>query len=152
MALVTNQGKYLVPQAYIGCTHGHLKPLVLETGTVSAQVENWSRTDVGADVTKFVPAENKVILSNGREYTYKALVLATGFSHKSANIDGLEELEKTHEIDNVFVHTLENKERVLRNYYHGWHHPHGDMICYMPKTPCKGEDNFWALYYESFLR
>lgn len=62
------------------------------------------------------------------------------------------DLEKTHEIENVYVHTLENKERVSRNYYHGWNHPTGDMVYYMPKTPCKGEDNFWPLYYESFLR
>lgn len=26
------------------------------------------------------------------------------------------------------------------------------MIYYMPKTPCKGEDNFWPLYYETWLR
>lgn len=126
--------------------------LKLESSTVSAQVDNWSRCDVGAEVTKFVPNENKLILSNGREYTYKALVLAPGFDHQSANIEGLTELEKTHEEENVFVHVLENKERVNRNYYHGWNHPYGDMICYMPKTPCKGGDQLYAPYYESFMR
>lgn len=92
------------------------------------------------------------MLSNGREYTYKALVLTPGFKHESANIEGLTELETTHEMDNVFVHTLDSKARVDRNYYHGWNHPTGDMIYYMPKTPCKGEDQFLPLYYESFLR
>ena len=32
-------------------------------------------------------------LSNGREYTYKALVLATGFEHKAEFIEGLKEFE-----------------------------------------------------------
>jgi capsule polysaccharide modification protein KpsS len=62
-------------------------------------------------------------------------------------------LSETHESEGVFVHTLENKERVDRNYYHGWNHNAGDMICYSPKGPYKGEGNdFYALYYESFLR
>jgi NADH dehydrogenase FAD-containing subunit len=51
-----------------------------------------------------VPAENKVILSNGREYTYKALVVTPGFDHQSANIEGLTDLEATHEIENVYTH------------------------------------------------
>ena len=48
---------------------------------------------------------------------------------------------------------LDNKLRVDRNYYHGWNHNNGDMICYSPKFPYKGEgSDFYALYYESFLR
>jgi hypothetical protein len=35
MALVSKDGKYIVPQAYLGVSHGHLKPLVLESATVS---------------------------------------------------------------------------------------------------------------------
>jgi hypothetical protein len=42
---------------------------------------------------------------------------------------------------------------VSRNYYHGWSHTNGDMICYSPKQPYKGEgSDFYALYYEHFLR
>lgn len=48
---------------------------------------------------------------------------------------------------------LDNKYTSDRNYYHGWNHSFGDMICYSPAGPYKGEGNdFYALYYESFLR
>ena len=153
MALVSEKGKFVLPTAYFGVSHGHIVKLKLESGTVSSQVEPWSRTDVGAKITKYLPHENKVVLSNGREYTYKAMVLAPGLDHRNDLIEGLPELEKTPEEENVFVHMMDTKERVERNYYHGWHHPHGDMICYSPKAPYKGEGtDFWALYYESFLR
>jgi len=57
------------------------------------------------------------------------------------------------EEDNVFVHMLDNKETISRNYYHGWNHGGGNMICYSPAAPYKGEGHdFWALYYESWLR
>lgn len=57
------------------------------------------------------------------------------------------------EKDNMFVHMMDTKERTHRNYLHGWNHTHGDMICYSPKAPYKGEGmDFYALYYESFLR
>ena len=125
----------------------------LESSTISGQVDNWSRTNVGVTVTKYMPNENKVELSNGKTYTYKALVLATGFDHSTSHIEGLPEMESTHEIENVYTHVLENKVKVQRNYYHGWNHPCGDMICYSPKAPYKGEgSDFYALYYESFLR
>lgn len=153
MALVSAQGKYVLPQAYFGVMHGHIPDLKLESGTVSSQVKGWSRTDVGAKVVKYMPHENKVVLSNGREYSYKALVIAQGFDHSDENIEGLAELALTPEEENVFVHAVDTKERVSRNYYHGWNHPNGDMICYSPKFPYKGEGNdFYALYYESFLR
>jgi len=57
------------------------------------------------------------------------------------------------EEDNVYVHMLDNKETIARNYYHGWNHQGNNMICYSPKAPYKGEgSDFWALYYESWLR
>ena len=102
---------------------------------------------------EYKPQENKVVLTNGREYTYKALVLAPGFDHREDLIEGLPELSQGPEEDNVFVHMLDSKERVDRNYYHGWNHNNGDFICYSPKFPYKGEGtDFYALYYESFLR
>jgi sulfide:quinone oxidoreductase len=153
IALISGQGKFVLPDAYFGCTHGHIPPLKLESGSVSGQVEAWSRTDVGVRVTKYLPNENKLVLNNDREYTYKALVLAPGFDHSASHIEGLPEMRKSPEEDNVFVHMLDNKETSDRNYYHGWNHTNGDMICYSPQGPYKGEGtDFWALYYESFLR
>lgn len=109
MALITAQGKYVVPQSYLAVSHGHYPDQKLDSATISAQVDNWSRTDVGATVTKYLPNENKLVLSNGKEYTYKALVLAPGFDHKMEHIDGLTEMSKTHEEENVFVHMLSDK-------------------------------------------
>ncbi len=153
MAVISEQTKYVMPQAYFGVAHGHIPSLKLESGTVSSQVDAWSRTEVGVRVTKYMPNENKLQLSNGKEFTYKALVLAPGFDHSDEHIEGLPELSQTHEMENVFVHKLDNKETVDRNYYHGWNHNNGDLICYAPKFPYKGEGtDFYALYYESFLR
>lgn len=153
MALVSQEGKYIIPQAYFGVTHHHLKPLNLISGTVSSQVDNSSRTDVGARVVKYLPNENKVVLSNGKEYTYKALVLATGLNHRADAIEGLDEMANGPEEDYVFLHMLDSKERADRNYQHGWNHNHGNLMCYSPKAPYKGEGcDFYALYYESFLR
>jgi sulfide:quinone oxidoreductase len=103
---------------------------------------------------KYMPDQNKVLLSNGREYTYKALVLAPGLDHQESGIEGLADMyHNSHESENVFVHMLDNKERMSKNFWHGWNHTKGDMICYAPKDPHKGEGtDFWALYYESFLR
>ena len=51
------------------------------------------------------------------------------------------------------MHAIDHKARLDRNYYHGWNHPNGDMICYSPKFPYKGEGtDFYALYYEQYLR
>ena len=123
------------------------------TGSVSGQVEAWSKIDVGQQVSKYIPGENKVVLSNGKEYTYKSLVLAPGFDHSDTHIEGLPEMRQTHEEENVFVHVLDNQYTSERNFYHGWNHTNGDMICYSPAGPYKGEGNdFYALYYESFLR
>jgi len=153
IALVSNQGKFVMPSAYFGCAHGHIPPLKIEASSVSGQVEPWSRTDVGVRVTKYLPHENKLQLSNGREYTYKALVLAPGFDHSDTHIEGLPEMRASHEKENVYVHLLDNKLTVDRNYYHGWNHSFGDMICYSPAGPYKGEgSDFYALYYESFMR
>lgn len=96
MALISKQGKFCMPTAYFGCAHGHIPPLKLESGTISGQVEPWSRTDVGVEVTKYHPSENKVTLSNGKEYTYKALVIAPGFDHSDSHIEGLPEMRTAH--------------------------------------------------------
>lgn len=92
MALVTPQGKSIMPTAYFGVCHGHIDGRKLESSAVSSQVDPWSRVDVGAKVVQYKPHENKVVLSNGREYTYKALVMAPGFDHRDDTIDGLQDL------------------------------------------------------------
>lgn len=153
MALVSERSRYVQPQAYFGVAHGHIAELKLESATVSAQVEPWARTDTLAKITQFLPNENKVKLSNGKEYTYKALVVATGFNHTPSNIEGLPHFEHGRGENNVFIHAIDHKERVDRNFYHGWNHPNGDMVVYSPKFPYKGEGtDFYALYYEHFLR
>lgn len=104
-------------------------------------------------MTKIDPAANTLDLNNGKTFTYKALVLAPGLEHKVDGIKGLEEMQDSPESENVFVHMLDNKARVERNFWNGWHHPHGDMICYSPKAPYKGEGtDFYAFYYEHFMR
>lgn len=92
MALVASQSKNISPNAYFGVSHGHIDGQKLESGAVSAQVEGWSRTDINVKVVEYKPNENKVVLSNGREYTYKALVLAPGFEHSMDGVEGLEDL------------------------------------------------------------
>ena len=81
MALISDKSRYIIPEAYFGVAHGHLPELKLESGTVSAQVEPWSRAETLQKVVEYRPNENKVKLSNGKEFSYKALVLATGFNH-----------------------------------------------------------------------
>ena len=153
MAIISDKSRYILPQAYFPISHGHLAELKLESGTVSAQIAQWSRMETLTKVTEYRPNENKLRLSNGKEFTYKALVVATGFDHKSEYIEGLPEFEKDRGENNVFVHAIDHKERLSRNYYHGWNHTNGDMIVYSPKFPHKGEGtDFYALYYEHFLR
>lgn len=154
MALISDKIRFVLPEAYFAVSHGHIPDLKLESATVSSQVDQWSRTDTNVRVTEIKPKENKVKLSNGREYTYKALVIAPGFDQKASYIEGLPEFEKeARGENNVFIHQIDHKERINRNYLHGWHHPNGDMICYSPKFPYKGEGcDFFALYYEHYLR
>lgn len=153
MDLVTDRSRYILPEVYFAVVHSHVKDLKLESATVSAQIEPWSRADTFVRVAKFMPEENKVKLTNGKEYTYKALVVSTGFEHKSEFIEGLPDFEKDRGENNVFVHAIDNKLRVDRNFYSGWNHTNGDMIVYSPKFPYKGEGcDFYALYYEHFLR
>ena len=82
------------------------------------------------------------------------MVVATGFDHHPENIKGLADFsEKGTGENKVFVHAIDHKERLDRNYYHGWNHTNGDMITYSPKFPYKGEGcDIYDLYYEHFLR
>ena len=144
---------WVQPQAYFGILQSHIKALKMETGTLSSMVDNWSRIETETEVTKLDANANKITLSNGKEWTYKALVLGTGFDHSCEAIPGLPEFDKGPEDNAVFVHQLDDKVRVDRNYYNGWMHASGDYINYSPAVPYKGEGtDFYALYYETILR
>lgn len=153
LAIISDNNKFIQPQAYFGVCGGILPELKVESGSLSAQIETWSKIEAHVKVTKIDPLANTLDISNGKQFTYKALVLAPGFEHKVSGIKGLDEMQHSHESENVFVHMLDNKERVLRNFWNGWNNAHGDMICYSPKAPYKGEgSDFYALYYEHFMR
>jgi sulfide:quinone oxidoreductase len=153
IALISRENIYLQPSLYFPIIHGHVKELAMESSGVSGQVANWSKTEVGVLASKIDPAKNTVSLTNGKTFNYKALVLATGFDHKLEYIRGLEKFSHCHESENVFIHALDHKSRYYQNYWHGYNHKAGDFICYSPKFPYKGEGtDFYALYYESFLR
>lgn len=153
MALVSQNLKFIYPEAYFGVCHGHLPELKLETSNLSGQVDSWAKIDGAQRVTEVDPNNNTLTLSNGKQYTYKALVLAPGFDHHSRHIKGLEEFENGPETNNVYAHCLDSSLRVDRNWYHGWNNAAGDLITYSPKHPYKGEGcDFYSLYYEQFLR
>lgn len=153
MAIVSENTTFIQPQAYFGVVNSAIKELKLESGTLAAQVETWSRVEGMAKVSKINPNENHLHLNNGKKFTYKALVLNTGFEHSASGIVGLDEFANGPEENNVFVHMLDHKATVARNFYSGWNNAGGDMICYSPKFPYKGEGtDFYALYYEHFMR
>jgi hypothetical protein len=45
MALISDRSRFIIPQSYFGVSHGHIVDLKLESATISAQVEPWTRTD-----------------------------------------------------------------------------------------------------------
>lgn len=153
MAMVSKDSVWVQPQSYFGILHQHIKALKMETGTLSAMIDTWSKIEAGASVTGLDPKANKLTLSNGKEFSYKALVLGTGFDHSCENIEGLAEMDQGPEQNNTFVHQLDTKERLNRNFYNGFFAGTGDMINYSPAVPYKGEGtDFYSLYYESIIR
>jgi len=153
MAIITDRSKFVCPELYFLCSHAAIKPLKLESGSVASQVDASSRVDTNIRAVKIDPAKNKLVLSNGNEYTYKALVIAPGFHHSIDNLKGLKEFEQEGDKSNVFSHIVDSVVRLDRNYYHGWQQYGGDMIVYDPKSPFKNEgSNFYPLYYEYILR
>ena len=152
MAIITEENVWVQPQAYFPVTNSAVPPRAIESGSLSAQVQNWSKMEVGAKVTHIDADHDKVKLSNGKTFSYKALVLAPGFEHSTKFIKGLDQFEKTNEKEGIFCHLLDKKTRCDRNFYHGWHNTDGDLLCYAPKLPYKGEGStFYALYYENMM-
>lgn len=152
IAMISDQSVWVQPQAYFGILHQHIKELKMETGTLSAMIDPWSRIEQ-SKVTALDPNANQVTLANGKTLSYKALVLGAGFDHRAESIEGLAEFDEGPDTNNVFVHQLNNKERLSRNYWNGFVHAGGDYINYSPAVPYKGEGtDFYTLYYESLLR
>lgn len=152
IAIVARQAVWVQPQSYFGILHNHIKELKLETGALSSMIDSWSKIEL-SEVTKLDPKANKLSLANGKTFSYKALVIGTGFDHSCKNIAGLAEFDQGPETNNVFVHQLDDKKRVHRNFYSGFQHQSGDYINYSPLAPYKGEGtDFYSLYYESLLR
>lgn len=153
MAVISDNNKFIQPQAYFGVCGSILPELKVESGTLSAQIDSWSKIEAHVNVTKIDPTAQTIDISNGKQFTYKALAMAPGLQHTMHGIKGLDAMSESHESENVFVHMLDNKERALRNFWNGWNNAHGDMICYSPKAPYKGEgSDFYAFYYEHFMR
>lgn len=153
MAIVTDQSKFIIPELYFLCSHEAIKSLKLESGSVASQVDASSRVDSNLRATKIDPDNNKITVSNGKEYTYKALVYAPGFDSKVDNIKGLRAFEDAGDQTNVFSHIPDKIERLERNYYHGFQQYAGDFIVYDPARPFKDEgSSFYSFYYEYIHR
>ena len=115
-------------------------------------IDAWSKIEL-ATITKLDPNANKLTLDNGKVFSYKALVIGTGFDHSVEFIDGLSEFDTGPESNHTFAHQLDDKRRLLRNNYTGYHHRGGNHLCYSPAFPYKGEGtDFYPLYYEALHR
>ena len=154
IAIVAKENEGIYPTLYFGICHGHLDAKGSVSSAVTAQVDNWSKIETYNTVEKINPDKNTVELGNGKTFSYKALMLATGFDHQIDHIKGLDQFAWSPEEENVFIHAFDTKKRIKKqNYYQGWRHKFGDFICYSPAGPYKGEgSDFYALYYENFLR
>lgn len=56
MALISDKNRFLLPQIYLPISHGHIPELKAESGTVSAQVDQWSKVDTGVRISEFMPS------------------------------------------------------------------------------------------------
>lgn len=152
MALVTDQIKYVNPELYWPCNYNAVKILKLESSGVGGQVDASSRVNSNTWAKQIIPDKNKVILSNGKEYTYRALVLAPGLETKSEFIEGLKQHEDTPH-SGVFCHIIDEKAWLEKMYHHGWQHFNGDLIVYQPAFPFKDEGlGFYTFYYDQLLK
>merc|ERR1712166_1482358 len=154
IAFISEQNKFIEPTNYFPIVHGHQNDQKAESYTIQAVIDKWSKLEISNPVTSINAEGNSLTLENGKEFTYKSLVMAPGLNHSMEGIKGLAELaDEDDQTNGVNVHMLSNKDRISRNYWGGWHHPAGDFICYSPAAPYKGEgSDFYALYYEHFMR
>ena len=141
------------PQIYFLVTYAQSDHMKILTDSAAQQIDNWSKVATGTAVTKLDAKASKLTLDSGKELSYKALVLGTGFQHETSFVEGLTEMDKADPKNNVHVHILDGKDRPERNFFNGYFSQGGDYLCYSPKAPYKGEGtDFYALYYESILR
>lgn len=153
MAIVSERPKFMIPELYMFASYAVIKEFKAESSAVGSQIDKSSRVNTDVRVTSIKPGENKITLGNGKEYSYRALVLGTGLDSKAEYIEGLAELEAEGEQSGVFVHLPDVVQRLDRNYYHGWQFFHGDMVVYNPAFPYKDEGlTFFTFYYEHLLR
>lgn len=151
--MVSNGELYVNPSCYMPAVLGILAFRQLEGEPVPGQIAQWSMCEANTSVTALNPTQNTMTLSNGKEFSYKALVLGTGFDHSSSHVEGLTDFDMGEESNNIFAHIMDNRERVKRNFWNAYYNRGGDLLCYSPKAPYKGEgSDFYALFYESFLR
>lgn len=62
IAMVSKDSVWVQPQSYFGILHQHIKELKMETGTLSAMIDTWSKIEVGNPVTALDPNANKLTL------------------------------------------------------------------------------------------
>merc|ERR1712160_138108 len=137
IAFISEQNKFIEPTNYFPIVHGHQNDQEAESYTIQAVIDKWSKLEIGNPVTSISAEGNSLTLENGKEFTYKSLVMAPGLNHSMEGIKGLAELaDEDDQTNGVNVHMLSNKDRISRNYWGGWHHPAGDAIydgySYMP--------------------
>ena len=94
-------------------------------------IDKWSKCEY-TSVTTVDTTNKKVTLANGKEFSYKALVLAPGLDQDIKFIEGLDLFEDMHDMDGCFSHLLDKAKRTVINSHHGWSHTHGDMLVYGP--------------------
>ena len=153
MCLVSKEIVYMNPQAYWGAIHSAINATYAQSNEVSLLVEKWAKVEVGAPATSVDTANNTVTLSNGKQLTYKALALSPGLDQSFDYIKGPKEMSETTESEGVFCHILDGKDRIDRNWWTGYHQAHGDILCYSPARPYKGEGcDFYALFIEQQVR
>jgi NADH dehydrogenase FAD-containing subunit len=104
MAIVASQSKHVQGPLYMSSVHDHTPKAEMTSSPIGTQVDSWSKVACPQSVVKYMPHENKLLLNNGKEYSYKALVLSPGLDHRSDLIEGLDHMQTLPEEENIFVH------------------------------------------------
>jgi len=89
IAFISEQNKFIEPTNYFPILHGHQNEQKAESYTIQAVIDNWSKLEVQNPVTKINADANSVSLENGKEFTYKSLIMAPGMNHSMNGIKGL---------------------------------------------------------------
>merc|ERR1711957_186504 len=92
IAFISEQNKFIEPTNYFPIVHGHQNDQKAESYTIQAVIDKWSKLEIGNPVTSINAEGNSLTLENGKEFTYKSLVMAPGLNHSMEGIKGLAEL------------------------------------------------------------